>query len=1263
MVHDKIKKPGLLLRLFGVGFVGVLMAAAIAGLFSHQAQAASNVTLGDNVVISSATFADDGNTIVLVASNSGQDGSVSFTWDSQTSDYVNQCASGSACDAIFLAPQAIKAGETIYIKDGANQTSKNLPNATIYYYTTNKQSAVSISSLTISGGASTGTGSAGNTTWYDTNGNSLATPTDSSNNPFEFITPTIIYDTSTQEYYSSDGGNGTYIQGGSAFLNDGVNVYWPVGTDLNGANAVNTTPSTANVTNPAENGLNTETYCAGGLAVSTSYEGSSAAANVYLVPTFDIAGNCEFGPPDDANPVASTPATHYGQGGDSMPPGANNGGLTDSANLFGANAFTTQTGEMLNSSLMWVTGSAPPSMDNQDGNVPLSLVGSVATGATTTPFANAANILANVEKDTADLKTIQQGDVSGSDIEVYTTQACLTGQGGDSDFPTVLVVDHDGSNTSLSDLDLSSQNAVGYILVNGATNGGAEGYSGATSWYHETAEINCLYGGNAPQNSGSLQNGDGNNGGTPGNIAHVYMNNLAASVGNPGTNPPATTTTPTAGSCAGSDETTENCQSQIVQCSATFNNPISWFVCPIVSSIQDIMNSVGSTINSYLTIPSQYFTTNTNSPVGQHLYVAWSNIRDLALSFLGLAALIMVFSQAISVGPFDAYTVKKVLPRIIVAAIFISLSWPLIGLAVSVSNGIGEGVRSLIYAPFQSLPDVNFTGVGAGGTALLTGLGVGGALGLVGVLALGISAALSLLTGLVVIVIRQIIVILLAILAPLALVFYILPGTDKAWRIWWDSFWGALIMFPLIEALIAVGSVFSKIAVGAGSSGLLDTIIAYIAIYLPYFLLPMTVRFAGGALRTIGGQVHSGHLSLQGGLSNFRSTRRQQNLQGMKTGERWHGQSWIPGSETVARGAGRITKGIGMGWNGHFGLPTKRSEQALDQRTRTLVAERVQSGEWAAIRDDDNALRAKTFVSAREAEQGLRTEFGVTDATEIERAINAARASGGFSANEQAAAAMTLVNTGTGYKSFDKIDPVTGEQREVSGLEELTRTIARVSHGNESTSASLSGYANATTKRVGRHDLSPGFSKLAELARREGGNGSPVTPEIYQDMVNNTWNSATTHDMVTDKPETLQQFANHWLNLLENGNQDQRRDAAVALFEMQNALPQASAENKTTINRTMNRLRDDLGRRIGIEFDSGTPVERQLEAIATHSTPRPDGTVIPGAVDLEGHKLTGETIRGLARVYDSNYPRDAMGMIPPTPEDPAAGGAPPGPGH
>ena len=83
------------------------------------------------------------------------------------------------------------------------------------------------------------------------------------------------------------------------------------------------------------------------------------------------------------------------------------------------------------------------------------------------------------------------------------------------------------------------------------------------------------------------------------------------------------------------------------------------------------MNSLGSAITKYLTIPSYYF--NAGSTTGKPLYEAWDSVRDIALALLAIITLVMVFSQAVSIGPFDAYTVKKVLPRLIIAGILYTI--------------------------------------------------------------------------------------------------------------------------------------------------------------------------------------------------------------------------------------------------------------------------------------------------------------------------------------------------------------------------------------------------------------------------------------------------------------------------------------------------------------------------------------------------------------------------------------------------------------
>ena len=63
---------------------------------------------------------------------------------------------------------------------------------------------------------------------------------------------------------------------------------------------------------------------------------------------------------------------------------------------------------------------------------------------------------------------------------------------------------------------------------------------------------------------------------------------------------------------------------------------------------------------------------------------------------------------------------------------------------IGISNGFGNGIRYLIFAPFRNLPAVSFS---AGSEALVGGLGIGAALGLFGTLTLGLMAAVALFTG------------------------------------------------------------------------------------------------------------------------------------------------------------------------------------------------------------------------------------------------------------------------------------------------------------------------------------------------------------------------------------------------------------------------------------------------------------------------------------------------------------------------------------
>jgi hypothetical protein len=103
---------------------------------------------------------------------------------------------------------------------------------------------------------------------------------------------------------------------------------------------------------------------------------------------------------------------------------------------------------------------------------------------------------------------------------------------------------------------------------------------------------------------------------------------------------------------------------------------------------------------------------------------------------------------------------------------------------------------------------------------------------------------------------REVILIILLATAPLALAFWILPGLNKFWNLWWNTFIKLLVMYPLIMLLIAGGTIAAFVLGGgdAGSSSSQDTDIsvnkfaAIIAYFIPIFFIGATFKFAGGVL-------------------------------------------------------------------------------------------------------------------------------------------------------------------------------------------------------------------------------------------------------------------------------------------------------------------------------------------------------------------------------------------------------------------------------
>ncbi|TXG76665.1 hypothetical protein E6Q11_04190 [Candidatus Dojkabacteria bacterium] len=297
---------------------------------------------------------------------------------------------------------------------------------------------------------------------------------------------------------------------------------------------------------------------------------------------------------------------------------------------------------------------------------------------------------------------------------------------------------------------------------------------------------------------------------------------------------------------------------------------LSWITCGVIDLISTTFNWVDTQIQALLGVDREKYT-------DENMYSVWAAIRNIAFAVLIIMMLVMVIGTAVGTQVFDAYTVKRAMPRMVAAILFISLSWYIVIAMIDLSNIVGNGVLGIMTSPFLDAGQVEaptfaslFQGGGPGsggavGLAANVG-GVGAALGITGAMFHIPGAAGIILswvgTGLLIIgiaflvlVLRQMMIVALMIFAPIAILSWIFPGNDKLWKFWWSTFSKLLIMFPMIMALIAAGRIFS-FSIATTSEGVLSFIIKISAYVIPYLMIPMTFKFAGGFLANIAGMAN-----------------------------------------------------------------------------------------------------------------------------------------------------------------------------------------------------------------------------------------------------------------------------------------------------------------------------------------------------------------------------------------------------------------------
>ncbi len=292
---------------------------------------------------------------------------------------------------------------------------------------------------------------------------------------------------------------------------------------------------------------------------------------------------------------------------------------------------------------------------------------------------------------------------------------------------------------------------------------------------------------------------------------------------------------------------------------------MGWVICPIVEAASNIGSTFYNMIEkNFLEIPALSVFDETNG-VGK----AWGTIRDIANTAFVILFLIVIFSQLTGYG-IDNYGIKKILPRLIVVAILVNLSLIICELAVDVSNILGAGLNNLLT---DAAPGVSVPGMGGGEIAasnLVVGALGSGAVVLFAWLSSGDWAGAAMYIGLAVLgivivvlfaivflylilVARQAGVVMCIALAPIAMVLYTLPNTEKISKKWFDLFKALLLVYPICGLMVGGGKFAGAILANIQNPGM--RVAAMIVQVLPYFLVPTVLKNSLTLMGNIGARL------------------------------------------------------------------------------------------------------------------------------------------------------------------------------------------------------------------------------------------------------------------------------------------------------------------------------------------------------------------------------------------------------------------------
>gem|GEM_PF-1372302 len=401
---------------------------------------------------------------------------------------------------------------------------------------------------------------------------------------------------------------------------------------------------------------------------------------------------------------------------------------------------------------------------------------------------------------------------------------------------------------------------------------------------------------------------------------------------------------------------------------------VGWIICPVVNFLANIADkSFVFLSNNFLSTSPAIFTNTALNSEGKNVnptFEAWSAMRNIANIAFVIAFMVIIFSQITNYG-IDNYGIKKILPRLIIAAILVNVSYYICQIAVDISNILGYSLKSFLagLAPSSTV----HPGWGSGSNWVGTSADILGAAAIawasLGVLIPAVLAAIvSLVMILFLLTARQALIILLVVISPLAFVAFLLPNTNDWYKKWQKAFVGMLMLFPIIAVVFGTSTLASTILGSVFDTAsnsdypTLGKIIAAVVLVVPLFIVPSLLKKSLDGVGGIGAKLNGIGDKLGGALGKKGSEWYDNTPVARGRAERkQYRQSYRDQRYAENLSKGGLTKSLAKGLRGRF------SPLAADK----FANERLDSYAAANANDlDEKAVNNKSAQMRRDLGPG-----------------------------------------------------------------------------------------------------------------------------------------------------------------------------------------------------------------------------------------------------------------------------------------------------